>query len=761
MTNYKISRTFAWIVGIVALTQFLLLAPAFAQSRWVKNLPPDDLQISRLSPRDGRIYVGTYLNRIHVINPHTETREFTFEFPETNFAIKDMNFSPDGRYLAVVGRGIKVIDTITRKVRTLSYNLSVQTKNFNTISFLDDSSRLLVASDYSSGSSGDHTRLPAVISARTGQLFETVNISPISYQPVLRTFAKGGFTLVTEQGLSPTNFASLDITESPMVIKAQSDHGPVGSNLRDFAIDPTGKNVFTACGAPYGINQLSTKTLKVSRHFKTEPYPHAVAVSPDGKWLYGTSHASHDGRHLYAFRLNDPNSTGTKILLKNLSTSPNPQLARNYWTPTERGLSVSADGTKVFVNTGEDFDWSLPLTDQIQIVDVQNQTPHLILSQSPSNSILSPAQGFTTDNAFPIMAGDFNGDGRQDLARVHGNGLLVYVAFPSGQSFHFSANIPNLFSPSAGFSDALRNPVVTGDWNGDGLTDIARFGNDKVTFASSTGVGFEHLTSIPNLTSAFGYSDAKVFPVIVGDWNGDGRTDFARVHGNGVLFFVSDGKSFRQIFNLPDLSLGQGYTDADTFPIVTGDWNGDGRTDFARVHGNGIRFYRFSSEDKPVLFSDLNDLSPAQGYRNSQTNPIRVADFNGDGISDVVRVSSTGVKVLVGTGSRFTQYTHLMNLSPAQGYSRNTVYPFFAEDVDGDGLADLVRVHGNGILVLKGIKGGFVQLQNIGNGSPAQGFSNDDIFPILFGDFNGDGKKGLARVHGSGVVLWEHMTDIR
>lgn len=745
----KVSLTSTLLIALQLLQSSAIAAPIASQGhRWVMDLPPDDLQVSRLSPRDGRIYVATYYNRIHVVNPYTERREYTIEVPGSGFAITDINFSPDGRYLAVSGNGVWIYDTQTHQGRSVRLGSRDPQETVRSVAFLDDSTRLLVP-PIANGLP------PEVIDATTGQVLQTVQNSNVFSTQRILTDAKRMSTFIAHTGSTNAEFVKLDVAHSPVTNIGRSAFGDIGEFLNDYAIDPSGRNLFTACGAPYEVRQVDTTSLQVTRIFPTTNYPHAVSVSPSGGWMYSTSSAGGNSPSLYAFSLRPNDTTSARFPLDSLASSPYPQLRTSYWSSTERGIASSADSAKVFVSTGESFDWDHPMTDQIQIVDMADRTPNPVLAQSINNGILSPAQGYTDNNQFPLFSGDFNGDGRQDFGRIHGNGTVIYASLPGGQTVQQIANVPNLFSPSAGYLDDMRDPLIAGDWNGDGLTDIARVGATKMDFMTSNRYGFSWMTSINDLSRQQGYTDRKTYPLLVGDWNGDGKDDFARVHGNGILVFLSDGARFRLVSNLADLSPAQGYADDIRYPLIVGDWNRDGRMDFARVGGSAIRFYFSNADGTPKPYTSLSALTPAQGFTDGETYPIRVGDFNGDGRSDIARVTGSGVALFLSGVSGFTQGTPVLNFSPAQGYTNNSTYPLLAEDINGDGITDLVRVHGNGILVALGNGTTFYQIQNIGQGSPAQGYANLATFPMVTGDFNGDGKKGFARIHGSGIVSWE------
>jgi hypothetical protein len=59
------------------------------------------------------------------------------------------------------------------------------------------------------------------------------------------------------------------------------------SDVADMAFDPSGTNLLLATGAPYFIQSLTTATLTPSGEYPTGPYPVALAVTANGKFVAG------------------------------------------------------------------------------------------------------------------------------------------------------------------------------------------------------------------------------------------------------------------------------------------------------------------------------------------------------------------------------------------------------------------------------------------------------------------------------------------
>jgi len=180
-------------------------------------------------------------------------------------------------------------------------------------------------------------------------------------------------------------------------------------------------------------------------------------------------------------------------------------------------------------------------------------------------------ESFAAGNEVP-MVGDFNGDGCDDIATfTRGQSADVFVALSNGYAFvGWGAKWHDSF--------AFGNEVpAVGDFNGDGRDDIAAFNHEggwvlDTFVALSDGKRFNGNGVNWNRTTA----PANVVPA-VGDFNGDGRDDiasFRRGSDADVIVALSDGKRF----------TGYGTKWHDNFAFGTelpgtGDFNGDGRDD--------------------------------------------------------------------------------------------------------------------------------------------------------------------------------------
>ncbi|WP_394776012.1 FG-GAP-like repeat-containing protein [Flavobacterium sp.] len=189
---------------------------------------------------------------------------------------------------------------------------------------------------------------------------------------------------------------------------------------------------------------------------------------------------------------------------------------------------------------------------------------------------------------------------------------------------------------------------------------------------------------------------------ISGDFNGDGLTDIVAVERSFTYPFTSGCSTYEytyhggQLFfiNL-DKRITTNYTNTAgnidlsfSSKIFVADFNGDGKSDIYVFDSGSVNVYTLDSN------SQFNIMAQAQLYDPSIdiSRPILIGDYNGDGKSDFTLpvVSNNGWLMYTSTGSIFIkEFKSMGNFMLNDPYNS---YNYFASDYDNDGKSDLTIV---------------------------------------------------------------------
>ena len=332
-----------------------------------------------------------------------------------------------------------------------------------------------------------------------------------------------------------------------------------------------------------------------------------------------------------------------------------------------------------------------------------------------------------------IAFGDFNGDGKQDLAiaNANDNTLTILLGNGDGTFTPASATLATGMAPRA---------IAVGDFNGDGKQDLAIANANDNTLTILLGNGDGTFTPA-SATPATGVAPRAI---AVGDFNGDGKQDLAIANANDntltILLGNGDG-TFVAASSIP-------ATGQNPSSLAVGDFNDDGKMDIAVTN--------FAGNSVTVLLGNGDGTftpaaSPSTG--NSPT-AIAVGDFNGDGKPDLAVANSADatVEVLLGNGDG--------TFTPASGTAATGANPdsIFVGDFNGDGKQDLAVANfgDSTVSVLPG--------NGDGTFAPATRASvGTNPVGLVVGDFNGDGKPDVATANSgspSATVLLGSPTTV-
>jgi hypothetical protein len=286
-----------------------------------------------------------------------------------------------------------------------------------------------------------------------------------------------------------------------------------------------------------------------------------------------------------------------------------------------------------------------------------------------------------------LVAGAFKSPSETDLATVVST--CTQTSCPPGNAAILLGNGDGTFQTAVDYLVGVSPVALTaGDFNGDGNLDLAVA--NSASNSTSNSISILLGNGDGTFRTQVDYPATAPGPIITGDFNGDGNTDLAFI-STGLV----DGNSFQQV----GIMLGNGDgtfhtevnypTGPNPISIAVGDFNGDGKLDIAI---GGLDASETFSQISVLLGNGDGTFQPYVNYPTPGAVALAVADFNGDGIPDLV----TGVDlarnaaVLLGNGDGTFQSPLIYTV----GTTIETAGAVAVGDFNGDGVPDLVGLYG-------------------------------------------------------------------
>ena len=301
--------------------------------------------------------------------------------------------------------------------------------------------------------------------------------------------------------------------------------------------------------------------------------------------------------------------------------------------------------------------------------------------------------------------------------------------------------------------------VTTGDFNGDGFVDIAfdvrsspvhpTGGNNdflRVTYGDGQG-GFANYTDTPFLGLSTGIRRGHI--MTTDNLNNDQMDDLVMSGGDKLQAFLGDASGNMQLsYSSPEFAGS---------PLYSLDSDRNGLRDFVAIIQGGSILNMFSlyrglggGVFDDVTYIGHRDDPQAKALQLGSPRNLLVADFNGDGLDDILSLMLTNLNgetrralvLLIGSADGTFNYPDAIDVLPDDLFLGEQIFDnAFTEmapiDIDQDGDLDLVLCS----------TGSFLQLLN---NNSAGGFDlgtrvtvANGPFHVRVADFNNDGFEDL------------------
>ena len=308
-----------------------------------------------------------------------------------------------------------------------------------------------------------------------------------------------------------------------------------------------------------------------------------------------------------------------------------------------------------------------------------------------------------------MAAGDFNGDGKLDLAVVD---TIVNAPPSPGAVSILLGNGAGSFKRKVDYQVG-EEPVaiILGDFNNDGITDIVTANVEDSTLSVLLGKGDGTFANALSMATT-----SLPVALAAADFNHDGFLDLVITNDTTTMEMLGNGDGTFKAGKTVHLG-------ASPDRVLAADVNGDGNADLVATN---VDTYDNRVGVSVALGNGDGTFSAATFYSTANTpESLTIADLNLDGTDDLVVANANGIAILLGLGGGVFHPAVQIN---------DSLLPLQATvgDFNHDGIPDLAILS----------RGGVALAQGVGDGTfrPPSAIFAAGVEPgaLATGDFNGD-----------------------
>ncbi len=431
---------------------------------------------------------------------------------------------------------------------------------------------------------------------------------------------------------------------------------------------------------------------------------------------------------------------GTSLTIQGTRFDVEPSNNIVYFGAVEASVTSATETTStITVPAGASFD---PISILVNGKIAYSNSPFTVTfdeSGQIDSSSFNARQIFSTGfGSYSVAKGDFDGDGKADLAVANGNSNSVSVLrnnTVNSEDFSFEQKID--------YEVSEPYEIEIGEINGDGKLDMIVIGS-SLPYVVTFYINSSPAAGVISFDKYEYKLENRSTSIALADLDSDGKSDLVITDGNNDVVSI-----IRNISPRPSKIDFEPLVDFDSgpnpFDISSGDFDHDGKIDLAISHNGGnnsISILRNNSSSPGIISFDSKI--------DYQTGPdplsVAAGDLDGDGLADLAVTSANGYSSSVSTFQNISTGEGVIDFLKINEYATGLAPQKVAiGDLDGDGKLDLAVSNRNNnsksVSIFKNIS---EVPDEIEYAEKVDFETGTTPFSVTIADLNNDGKMDLV-----------------